>query len=302
MDIIDRGILNNLTNNCRITYRELALKYNISSSAIKKRVKKLEELGIIVRYRVQLSLAMAGADLLFGLLLTDGSQDEEAFVNQLGEHPQIIAAASYTGGHYALVAEYRSSQELWDVTSFLRSFNCVFSIETHQILSTQGSTTSLSKLHLRVLDSLIDDPRKSIANIAEQTGLTARRIRRLLKELMDSEAIQFTVLLELGEADSIPFLMRITWDEKAIDHSSIIKQLNDQYPLQLWETYISVDSPTLICLFSAENLNEVDSISRQTRRFESVKTVTVLIAKYHDYFPGLREAILIELLKEAGLR
>ncbi len=302
MDNIDKGILGELINNCRITYRELALNYGISSSAIKKRVKKLEASGIIHQYRVQLSQAMTGSERLFGLLLTDGSQDEEEFVNQLGKHPQIIAAASYTGGHYALVAEYRNSQELWDVTSFLRSFECVNTVETHQILSHQGSTMSLSRLHLLVLTSLLDDARKSIASIAEQTKLTARRVRRLVKELVDGRAVHFTVLLELGEAESIPFLMRITWDEKAIDHSSIIQLLKDQYPLQLWETYISVDSPTLICLFSAENLNEVDAITRQTRRFESVKTVTVLIAKHHDYFTGLREAMLINLLKEAGLR
>lgn len=302
LDNIDKGILIELTNNCRITYRELALNYGISSSAIKKRVKKLEDTGIIHQYRVQLSKAMTGSELLFGLLLTDGSQDEEEFVNQLGKHPQIIAAASYTGGHYALVAEYRNSQELWDVTSFLRSFKCVNTVETHQILSHQGSTMTLSKLHLLVLNSLMDDPRKSIASIAEQTKLTARRVRRLVKELVEGKAVHFTVLLELGEAESIPFLMRITWDEKAVDHHALITWLNDKFPLSLWETYISVDSPVLICLFTGENLNEVDFISRTTRRYEPVHTVTVIITKHHNYFPGPRDQSLNSLLKETGLR
>ncbi|MFX1301352.1 MAG: winged helix-turn-helix transcriptional regulator, partial [Promethearchaeota archaeon] len=272
------------------------------SSAIKKRVKKLEDTGIIHQYRIQLSRAMTGSELLFGLLLTDGSQDEEEFVNQLGKHPQIIAAASYTGGHYALVAEYRNSQELWDVTSFLRSFKCVNAVETHQILSLQGSTISFSKLHLLVLNSLRDDPRRSIASIAEQTKLTARRVRRLVKELVEGKAVQFTVLLELGEAESIPFLMQITWDEKKLDHQTLITWLNNKFPLSLWETYISVDSPVLICLFTGENLNEVDSISRTTRRYEPVQTVTVLIAKHHNYFPGPRDQIMNSLLREAGLR
>lgn len=302
LDNIDKGILMELAHNCRITYRELALNYGISSSAIKKRVKKLEDTGIIHQYRVQLSKAMTGSELLFGLLLTDGSQDEEEFVNQLGKHPQIIAAASYTGGHYALVAEYRNSQELWDVTSFLRSFKCVNTVETHQILSHQGSTMSLSKLHLLVLNSLIDDPRKSIASIAEQTRLTARRVRRLVKELVEGEAVHFTVLLELGEAESIPFLMRITWDEKAVDYHTLITWLNEKFPLSLWETYISVDSPVLICLFTGENLNEVDSISRTTRRYKPVQTVTVIIAKHHNYFPGPRDQSMNSLLKETGLR
>ncbi len=161
---------------------------------------------------------------------------------------------------------------------------------------------SLSKLHLQILNALIEDPRRSIARIAEQTRLTARRVRRLVKELVDGQALRFTVLLELGEAESIPFLMRITWDEKAVDHQALIAWLNDKFPLAIWETYISVDSPVLICLFTGENLNEVDLISRTTRHYEPVQTVTVIIAKHHNYFPGPRDQIMNSLLKGAGLR
>jgi DNA-binding Lrp family transcriptional regulator len=148
----------------------------------------------------------------------------------------------------------------------------------------------------------MDDPRKSIASIAEQTKLTARRVRKIVKELVEGKAVHFTVLLELGEAESIPFLMRITWDEKAVDDQALIAWLNDKFPLSLWETYISVDSPVLICLFTGENLNEVDLISRATRRYEPVQTVTVIIAKHHNYFPGPRDQIMNSLLKEEGLR
>jgi DNA-binding Lrp family transcriptional regulator len=88
LDAIDKGILIELTNNCRVTYRELAKKFSISYNAIKKRIKKIEKLGIIYQYQVRLSLSMTGANLLFGLLFTDGSQDEEDFVNHIGKLPK----------------------------------------------------------------------------------------------------------------------------------------------------------------------------------------------------------------------
>ncbi len=301
MDAIDKSILIELINNCRVSYRELAQKFSISYNAIKKRIKKLEKLGIIYRYQVRLSLAMTGANLLFGLLLTDGSQDEEEFVNQIGEHPQIVAAASYTGGHYALIAEYRNSWELLELTSFLRSFKCVNNIETHQILRPRGSTMTLSKLHIRVLNPLIDDPRMSIADIAKTTGLPARRIRKVINELVDRKVVQFTILHEKAEAYGIPFLIRITWDEKLVDYQRLINWLNEKFPLSLLETYISADSAILICFFAGENLNEVDAISRMTRRYEPVQTVKVLIAKHHKYFPGIRDHVLNSLIKEAEL-
>ena len=209
MDSIDKGILRALSDNCRITYRELALKFNISSSAIKKRVKKLEATGIITSYRLQVTAEMAGINRLYGMLTTDGSQDEAEFVNTLGANDKIIAAASYTGGNYVLIAEFRDSQDLWEIGAFLRTFDCVNNIETHQLLRPLGQKMEFSKLHLRILKTLNDDPRMSIVDIAEKSRLTARRIRKLVNEIIEGKAIRFTTFVELGAAGSIPFLMRI---------------------------------------------------------------------------------------------
>jgi DNA-binding Lrp family transcriptional regulator len=302
MDAIDKGILNYLASNCRITYRELSTKFNISSSAIKKRVKKLEESGVIEGYGINLSRAMTGTNLLFGFLGTDGSQDEEDFVETLGKQDMFVAAASYTGSHYALVAEFRNSQDLWEIGAFLRNFSSVITIETHQLLGSQGSTMELTKLHLRVINVLLDDPRMSIVDIAEKTGLTSRRVRRLVNELVEGQAIIFRSFNELGKAGSIPFLMWITWNEKETDHNAIRDWLNKTFSLSLWESFISAEAPIMICLLTGEDLTEVDSIARVTRRHPHIPTVTVQIGKYHKYFPGLSHRILIKILEEAGLR
>jgi DNA-binding Lrp family transcriptional regulator len=299
VDETDKGILIELNENCRITYRELALKFNISSSAIKKRVKKLEDTGIITHYRTRFSLDMAEVDLLFGMLATDGSQDEAHFVETLGGNDKIIAAASYTGGHYALIAEFRDSQDLWDIGAFLRSFDCVYNIETHQLLRPPGHTMEFSKLHLRILKTLKDDPRMSIVDIAERSGLTARRVRKLLNEIVAGKAVRFSAFVELGAAGSIPFLMRMTWDERAANHQEIVSYLRETFAVSLWETYISVEAPIIIALLTGETLAEVDSIARTTRRHKHIPTVTVQISKHHQYFPGLRTRMLQELIDSA---
>lgn len=297
MDSIDKGILKDLSENCRITYRELALKYNISSSAIKKRVKKLEDTGIITRYRLQVTTEMAGINLLYGMLTTDGSQDEAAFVNTLGSNDKIIAAASYTGGNYALIAEFRDSQDLWEIGAFLRTLDCVHNIETHQLLKPLGHKMEFSKLHLRILKTLNDDPRMSIVEIAEKSRLTARRVRKLVNEIIEGKAIKFSTFVELGAAGSIPFLMRMTWDERVTDHSTILAWLEETFAPNIWETYISVEAPIIISLLAAENLTEVDTIARTTRRHKNIPTVTIQISKHHNYFPGLRSQILNNLIK-----
>ncbi|MFW9830352.1 MAG: winged helix-turn-helix transcriptional regulator [Candidatus Thorarchaeota archaeon] len=301
MDRIDKGILSDLAANCRTTFGVLSKRYGISSSAIKKRVKKLEESGVIFGYTLLFSRAMIGANPLFGLLETDGSQDEEEFVLQLGQNDKIIAAASYSGAHYALVAEYRNSQELWDIGAYLRSFNCVERVEMHQLLDQPGDTMNLSRLHLRLINYLIDDPRMSIASLAEKAGFTAKRARKLVNELVESNAIYFRALLELDAAGSIPFLARITWNEKAVDHNVIVKWLKETFPLTLWETYISVGTPIIICLITGNNLREVDLTTRSIRRHEHIQTVRVLINKHHKYFTSNRHKAIRELLEREGI-
>ncbi|MHA2066081.1 MAG: Lrp/AsnC family transcriptional regulator [Candidatus Thorarchaeota archaeon] len=68
LDAIDRSIILNMSKNCRITFRTLAEKNGVSSNAIRKRVEKLLDTGVIQRFLVQLSRAMANSDVLFALV------------------------------------------------------------------------------------------------------------------------------------------------------------------------------------------------------------------------------------------
>ncbi|MHA2378138.1 MAG: winged helix-turn-helix transcriptional regulator [Candidatus Thorarchaeota archaeon] len=298
MDLIDKGILSDLTKNCRITYQEMSGKYGISANAIRKRILKLEESGVIYRYGTTLSPAMINADHVFGVLYTDGSHDEREFVERIGQNQHINAASSYTGGIYLLIAEFTSMDELHQVSTYLRSFEGVYKVELHTLVIDKGSQVQLGRLALRVLDHLNENPRMPIVELAEKTGLTARRIRRILQELVSGQGVRFRALLELGAADSIAFIARILWDDSRIDHNRLLSWLNQTFQLPLWEVFISASEPTFFCLFTTGNLTEVETITREIRRSDYVKNVRVLVSIYHKYFPSLRESRLLELIRE----
>lgn len=301
MDSIDKGILADLLTNCRQTYQELSRKYGISANAIRMRVMKLEESGVIRGYAVNLRPAMLGANYIFALLVTDGSQDEEEFIDVIGSYPSVLAASSYTDGIYPLVAEYTNAEELMEIGTYLRGLESVMRTEIHPIVARRGMEMKMSGLHLRVLSCLVDDPRMSIADISDQTGLTARRVRRLVTELVESNAIDFRALLELGSAESIPFLARVLWDESTTGYSELASWLQENFELHLWESYISASEPVLFSLFTADDLSRVDSIAREIRKNESVISVKVMISTHHKYYPGLRGIRLLEMVgKESG--
>ncbi|MFW9964902.1 MAG: winged helix-turn-helix transcriptional regulator [Candidatus Sifarchaeia archaeon] len=296
---MDKKILTDLQRNCRLSYQELSRKYGISANAIRRRILNLEESGVISGYSIHMSPAMTGTSFLFGILLTDGSRDEVEMVDEIGSSKYIMAASSYTDGSYAFVAEYHGPQELHELGSFLRTLDSVESTELHTIIGTWGAKMKLTKTHLRVLEPLLKDPRLPIVDVAQMTGLTARRVRRLIGELEDSDALRFGTLIELGATTSLPFIVRILWDEKTATYSSIADWLETAYPIHHRETYISASEPVIYSLLVADDLTELVEIVRSIRKNEYVKSVKASISGHHKYFSSYRYEKLIQMVKES---
>ncbi len=296
LDEIDKKILNDLEGNCRISYQELSRKYGISANAIRRRILNLEESGVIYGYSIVLSPEMTGTEYLFGLLKTDGSRDEVEMVDEIGSSKNVIAAASYTDGMYALVAEYHGPEELLEVGTYLRRIESVEKSELHTIVRSWDGRMTLTKTHLRVLKPLLKDPRLPIVEVARRANLTARRVRRLVRELEEGGGLRFVALLELGVASSIPFIIRIRWDEKNSEYSDILNWIMKEYSLHYWESYISASEPLLYLLLVADDLTQLTEMVRSIRQNELVTHVQVLINTYHKFFSSYRREKLVEMV------
>jgi DNA-binding Lrp family transcriptional regulator len=296
MDELDKRILTDVQRNCRMSYQELSRKYNISANAIRRRILNLEDSGVIDGYSIILSPAMTDTEYVFGLLHTDGSRDEAEMVDEIGSSKNVVAAAAYTEGIYALVFEHHDSRELQEVSSFLRRIEGVDNAELHNIVGDLGEKMKLSKTHLRVLKPLFEDPRLPIIEVAKRAGLTARRARRLIKELEEGGGLKFVALVELGAASSIPFIVRIQWDEKNHDCSEVVNWIQKEYPLQHWENYVSASDPEFFVLFVADDLTELTEIVRGIRQNKMVTHVKSMIGTYHQYFSSYRREKLRQLI------
>lgn len=63
MDETDKKILNLLKENARMPYSEIAQKVVLSAPAVKERITKLEESGIIDKYTIQLNYQKMGKNV-----------------------------------------------------------------------------------------------------------------------------------------------------------------------------------------------------------------------------------------------
>lgn len=239
---------------------------------------------------------MIDCEFVYGVIETDGSQDDIGFVNLVGDGVGVIAAAAYTDAIYYFIAEYTNHQDLLILGKYLRGLDGVQNLDIYTIISKQGEKMELSKFHRRILRVLLDDPRMTIAGIAEKTRLTAKRVRKALKELENSDAIRFSINWELGAASDIPFILDIATNDQNKTYQEIIEWFRENHGLAFWEGYCAAIEPKMFVLLTVDTLNEVNEITRDVRKQSFAKTVIARVSTYHDFFPGIRYEKMMEII------
>lgn len=96
----DRRILTELQRDSRLTNQELADKVGMSSSATWRRVKSLEEAGIIDRYTAIVDQKKAGfglASMVHVSLARHEQKHVEHFIREVLQHPEVLECFATSG-------------------------------------------------------------------------------------------------------------------------------------------------------------------------------------------------------------
>jgi Lrp/AsnC family leucine-responsive transcriptional regulator len=107
----DRRILHELQQDSRITTQELADRVGMSSSACWRRVRSLEESGVIDRYTVIVNPRRAGfaiSSMTLVSLVRHEQKHVENFVREVRRHPEVLECFATSGEddyHLRVVAE-----------------------------------------------------------------------------------------------------------------------------------------------------------------------------------------------------
>jgi len=116
LDSIDRAILEVLQEQGRISNQELAQRVHLSASACLRRVKALEEAGVIAGYVALLNAKAVGQPgTSFTIINLDGTQPSklEAFEQAVRATPQILDCFYVAGGNDYLVRfTYKDAEDL----------------------------------------------------------------------------------------------------------------------------------------------------------------------------------------------
>ncbi len=121
LDMVSLRIIEELSENARTPYMEIARKLNLSESAIRKRVENLQNDGVIKQY----SLVVDHSKLGFGnIALVGVDVDSEYFFDvakQLKKIDEVKYMASSTGDHMFMLKIWaRDSEHLNEISNTIK--------------------------------------------------------------------------------------------------------------------------------------------------------------------------------------
>jgi DNA-binding Lrp family transcriptional regulator len=292
-----------IASNCRISYESLSRKTGLSANAVKNRVVALLESGTISRFSVALTAAMINAEYFLALVKTDGTEDIDEYLGRMGESPMvghISVLASAGGGAYLLWGQYVGSSMLSELRAFLHTPSEVREVELHTILGRTGKKVDLAKLHLRILAILRKDPRAMINDIAQESGLAPKTVRRAIRELTEGEGVVFSARPDMAAGKLVNFYVRFEWNEDETTLDNMVKWSQEKYSVELWDPAPSATDPIIFAEFVVENLHEAEEIARFIRSQSFVKSTSTLVSYSNKKYSYFAETMLDEMIREAG--
>ena len=304
LDSLDKAILIALDGNCRLSYQSIADTVGVTANAIRKRMDRLIEEGVIEEFVVLLRPEMVGSEYLVALVTTDGSENESEFIEHLGANLNIVQVGQLVTSSnrvYFVHCEYVGTQGLKDLGSFFRQLGSVTDVELHTILMSRGNTFNIKRLHLQVLNLLLEDARMSVSLIANRLGITARRAGRAIQEMQDSGAFWFSTRWNLSLGDNHEFYLKITYDERISTRESIDKWLHKTYPSEYWFCFCSAMEPIVFAKFVTDHFRDAQPIAQVVKNEESCLSVDVLLSYPVRKFTRLGTNKIRDMIIEAGI-
>ena len=286
MDEIDFFISLMLMGNSRKPYREFAETFKMSVNSIHKRIKSLVNLGIIQNFQTRLGVNCFPSVVNVVMFGTSKTKDKKVTIEKLGKHECIYNVAQASGNLFYIHSYIRNLNELDSLVSFIRQSGEIddliiglgkgHSSKNHEDLG----DTSLSKLDYLIINSLKDNSRKTISDIADEVESATKTVRRHLNRLEEKGLIQLTLDWYPDRTGEIISMIILNLDPSTnSDTNKIIDELQKKFGQKILFAWAFSNLPNLIILCvwtrTMKELQELET-SLLSENFDSIN-VTVLI-------------------------
>jgi DNA-binding Lrp family transcriptional regulator len=283
MDKLDFFFIKKLFKNSRFTYRELAEMSKLSVSAVHKRIKNLEDEGIIKAYiaRPSLSALKSLWVMIFGI---SKARVMHLVSKELGSHENVNFVGIAGRKSLTISTFLRDISELQELGNFASK---VAQISDPFIgiksLSYGAISESLTAIDYKILKTLNKDARKPITDVADDVGLSSKTVRKRLDRMIENNLATFTIQWKPLHTASFFVVFDITLNGGS-DLKSTIQYINKKFSQNVVACYSYTNFPNKITMETwARTAQEAHNIKKSLQN-EEFKDIIPHIGLSGDYY------------------
>lgn len=148
LDGVGWRLLKLLQEDARQSFRQLGEAIGLTAPAVAERVRRLEDVGIVVGYRAEVDLAKVGLPIMAFVHLTSNSHQSRRFREAVPDMPQIIECHCVTGSESYILKVAAAS--VHDLEHLLMDISAYGEVRTSVVLSSQVTSRIICEDQIRV--------------------------------------------------------------------------------------------------------------------------------------------------------
>ena len=264
-------ILSRLLNNCRESDRQIGKELGVSGGAVKSRIRKMQEAGVIEYFALKIEPPVLGYGVFY-IVVT--GRDFNAILEQVKLVGEPFLIVPCVGGVTVcgIVVKENVQQKIELAKNLMRDVRVLTIFEAEN----PGVNSNLTKTDLMIINELMKDPRQKIETIAKATKLSTKTITRSIDKLQKDDAIQFTLVYEPTRIDGyIPHAV-LTWVTGDLEET--LKRLESEFEKSFLQIPFIAKNQIVLFMYS-DNIFKLDDLTQRVRNVHGVESADLFIPK-----------------------
>ncbi len=303
--MLDKALIGELSNNCRMSFSHLAEKYSVSVNTIKNRVEQLLEDRVILGFDVTPKMDLLNASFA-SIMLHFEDKVTHDIVNALGSNEFIMAVMTGFEPEGFAIAIYRNANELNQAVEHLRTNSAVKEVEVIQLLPPPSSKESLKAsktlenlktIDWKILYHLRWNGRMPLKELAEKTERSVPTVRKRIEFMRKHDLIYETTIVNIG-AVGTGLVITLVAEIPELSSSrqlEIDRLIRDAYPEEYWLSWMSADRPVMLLSFYTTSAKVAGQIRNNLANVvPSLRVIGQVVSGEWEYFRDFRDEILKE--------
>ncbi|TXT66992.1 MAG: putative AsnC family transcriptional regulator [Promethearchaeota archaeon] len=303
MDDLDFKIILLMIINSRLPYREIGEYLGLSVNAVYKRMQNLIDSEIIEKFTARINPYAAGAIYAF-ILGQSESKDIDQTAITLGNNENTSHIMLSSRNFIYIGAYLRSLEELHDYVNFISEGGKVTAPQVGLLYGVyyhcpirypipRTRNLALDKLDLKIIQSLHNNSRKALSEVAQQIKTTAATVRRRLKRMLDEGMLELTINFNPNKSSDIFSVFRIRV-LPSVDQASFAQTITEEYAPHIFFIWSFSNLPhMLLCWVWCNSMNQLNELIERLRK-GPIETLISDIIRKGFFFNTWKEKMLYE--------